>query len=99
YPSNSRKDGLMRIDVHFHGRHAVVFGGTTGINFGIADAFAAQGAAVTVISRSRENVDGAVERLARHGYRVNGICTDVRDFDGVGRAFAESVACAGPVDV
>jgi NAD(P)-dependent dehydrogenase (short-subunit alcohol dehydrogenase family) len=30
----------MKIDIDFTGRHVFVFGGTTGINFGIAKAFA-----------------------------------------------------------
>ena len=89
----------MRIDLEFQRRHVVVFGGTTGINFGIADAFAAQGASVTVVSRRSENVDSAVAKLSVHGHRVAGMCADVRDFDSVGRALAESVTRFGPVDV
>lgn len=89
----------MRIDLRFHGRHVIVFGGTTGINFGIADAFAAQGADVTVVSRRQENVAAAVERLSAHGHRVGGSCADVRDFESVGNALADSVGSFGPVDV
>ena len=89
----------MQINLEFHGRHAVVFGGTTGINFGIANAFAAQGADVTVVSRRPENVSNAVEQLAVHGHRVSGTCADVRDFDAVGRALSETVSRFGPVDV
>lgn len=89
----------MRIDLQFHERHVIVFGGTTGINFGIADAFARQGADVTVVSRRRENVDSAVERLSAHGHRVGGACADVRDFAAVGLALSESVTRFGPVDV
>ena len=90
----------MRIDLDFQQRHVVVFGGTTGINFGIADAFAARGASVTVVSRRPDNVDKAVARLlSAHGPRVAGTCADVRDFDGVGRALADSVGRFGPIDV
>lgn len=89
----------MRIDLQFHGRHVIVFGGSTGINFGIADAFARQGADVTVVSRSRENVQAAVERLSAHGHRAAGACADVRDFESVGLALSESVGRFGPVDV
>ena len=55
----------MRMDLDFTGRHVFVFGGTTGINFGIAQAFARCGAHVSVASRKRENVDAALARLAR----------------------------------
>jgi len=89
----------MRIDLDFQGRHVIVFGGTTGINFGIADAFASRGAAVTVVSRNPENVAQALERLKVHGTQVLGRSADVRDFAAVGTVLAESVAQFGPVDV
>lgn len=89
----------MQLDLDFSGRHVLVFGGTTGINFGIADAFARQGASVTVASRKRDNVDAARTQLARHGAPVHGVCADVRDFQAVGAAFAESVERFGLLDV
>ena len=79
----------MRMDLDFTGRHVFVFGGTTGINFGIAQAFARCGAHVSVASRKRENVDAALARLAdmarEEGLkgRAQGFCADVRDFDGL----------------
>ena len=89
----------MQIDLRFDGRHVLVFGGTTGINFGIAETFARSGACVTVVSRKRENVDAAVARLSAAGQRVAGACADVRDFDAVGLAMADSVARFGAIDV
>jgi NAD(P)-dependent dehydrogenase (short-subunit alcohol dehydrogenase family) len=89
----------MQLSIDFSDRHVVVFGGTTGINFGIAQAFARQGARVTVASRKGENVDNAVAMLAQHGGQVHGVVADVRDFDAVGAAFAESVDRFGPIDV
>ncbi len=89
----------MQVNLDFSGRHVFVFGGTTGINFGIAQAFARQGASVTVASRKQENVDAAERHLAEFGGPVLGVCADVRDFDAVGRAFAEAVERFGPVDV
>lgn len=89
----------MQLGIDFTDRHVVVFGGTTGINFGIAQAFARQGARVTVASRKRENVDAAVDALGRHGGQAHGVVADVRDFEAVGAAFAESVQKFGPIDV
>lgn len=89
----------MHIDLSFNGQHAIVFGGTTGINFGIAEAFVRQGANVTVVSRRKENVDNAVAKLSLHGRPATGACADVRDFAAVGAALAESVERFGPVDV
>jgi NAD(P)-dependent dehydrogenase (short-subunit alcohol dehydrogenase family) len=88
----------LQVDFDFSGKHAFVFGGTTGINFGIAQAFARQGAAVTVASRKSENVAAAVAGLREFGGRVHGVCADVRDFDAVGLAFEEAVQDLGRID-
>jgi NAD(P)-dependent dehydrogenase (short-subunit alcohol dehydrogenase family) len=89
----------MQINLEFADRHVVVFGGTTGINLGIAKAFARQGAKVTVVSRKRENVSDACAALAEYGGQVNGVCADVRDFEAVGQGLAASVAVFGDIDV
>lgn len=89
----------MRIDLSFDNQHVLVFGGTTGINFGIADAFAAQGASVTVVSRNPENVAQAIKQLSVHGHGVAGFSSDVRNFESVGVALASAVERFGPVDV
>src|SRR5947209_8034336 len=89
----------MQVDFDFKQRHVVVFGGTTGINFGIAQAFARQGANVTVASRKIENVEAACSTLRQHGGAVHGVTADVRDFDAVGRALVESVQKLGEIDV
>lgn len=89
----------MTISFNFAGRHVFVFGGTTGINLGIAHAFAQHGANVTVASRKQENVDAAVAALSTHGAQVLGVTADVRDFDAVGRAFATARERFGKIDV
>ncbi|MBZ5790615.1 SDR family oxidoreductase [Burkholderia contaminans] len=89
----------MQIDIGFDERHVFVFGGTTGINFGIAQAFARCGASVSIASRRRENVDAAVQQLGALNARVHGACADVRDFDAVGAAFDDAVRKFGPIDV
>lgn len=88
----------MQIDIDFSQRHAFVFGGTTGINFGIAEAFARSGAKISVASRKRENVEAAVAALAKLGASVHGVCADVRDVDAVGAAFDDAVRRFGPID-
>ena len=89
----------MNVSFDFSGRHVVVFGGTTGINFGIATAFLKAGARVSVASRKQENVDRAVAELAALGGEAFGATADVRDFDGVGRALSAAVERFGPIDV
>lgn len=88
----------MRIDIDFRQCHAFIFGGTTGIDLGIAAAFVRSGAKVSVASRKRENVDAALASLTELGGPVHGLCADVRDFDAVGAAFADAARRFGPID-
>ena len=89
----------MKIDISFEGRHVVVFGGTTGINFGIAQAFGRCGASVTVASRKEANVHAAIQALTADSVHAFGDCADVRDFDAVGALFERAAQRFGPVDV
>lgn len=86
----------MNVQFDFAARHVVVFGGTTGINLGIAQAFAAAGARVSVASRKQANVDAALTTLGSQGF---GMVADVRDEGSVAAALAASVARHGPIDV
>jgi len=97
--TTSHSASAMQLDLDFRDRHVFVFGGTTGINFGIAEAFARQRARVTVASRKPDNVKAALAQLVRHDVAVHGVCADVRDFEAVGNALAESVQRFGPIDV
>jgi NAD(P)-dependent dehydrogenase (short-subunit alcohol dehydrogenase family) len=81
-------------------RQAVfVAGGTSGINLAIADAFAAGGADVAVMSRAQEKVDGAVASLRRHGTTVVGCAADVRTYEAVSAALAAARDAIGAFDV
>ncbi|MEX8193467.1 SDR family oxidoreductase [Comamonas guangdongensis] len=86
----------MNVQFDFSGRHAMVFGGTTGINLGIAQAYAHAGARVTVVSRKQANVDAAAATLGERGL---GLVADVRDEPAVAAALAQAVASQGPIDV
>lgn len=87
------------INLDFTGRHVVVFGGTMGINLGVARAFLLNGAAVTVVSRNQANVDAACADLSAAGPRVHGACADVRDYEAVGAVLRQAVDRFGLVDV
>lgn len=86
----------MNVQFDFSGRHVMVFGGTIGINFGIAKAFAAAGARVSVASRKQANVDAAVAGLGEAGF---GVTADVRDEASVAAALAQAAERHGPIDV
>ncbi len=83
----------------FSGKTVFVAGGTSGINLGIAEAFAQAGARVATISRSPEKVDAAVEKLKSHGGEAMGMAADVRDFGQVSQAMASVRERFGQFDV
>lgn len=83
----------------FSGRHVFVAGGSSGINFGIAQAFAGAGARVSLISRSADKVALAAAKLHELGTEALGMSADVRDPEALERAFGEAAARFGPIDV
>ncbi len=89
----------MELNLDFSGKNVFVVGGTSGINLGIAQAFAAAGARVAVASRSQDKVDAAVEGLRALGAEAAGFSADVRDVDAVKAAMAGVHAAFGNIDV
>ena len=83
----------------YAGKAVFVAGGTSGINFGVAEAFARAGAAVFVISRSPDKVADAVARLQACGAQAGGVAADVRDSKAVAAAMAEAHKTFGDIDV
>ena len=89
----------MRFSFDFHDKNVLVFGGTSGINLGIAQAFADAGAQLGVASRSQDKVDAAVAALSRPDRAARGYALDVRDAAAVAQAVAAFAQEAGPIDV
>ena len=89
----------MQDHLEFKDRAVFVAGGSSGINLGIADAFASRGAKVAVMSRSQERVDAAVAHLQRHGGIACGFAGDVRDPAAVAAALQAAHAQIGDFDV
>src|SRR5579875_832566 len=83
----------------FTGKSVFVAGGSSGINLGIAAAFAARRARLAIASRSPERVERACTELARHGGKVLGRSADVRDFAAIAAALAAAHEAFGPIDV
>ena len=54
----------MIVGADYSGKVVFVAGGTSGINLGIAEAYASAGAKLAVLSRSPERVSEAVTRLS-----------------------------------
>lgn len=81
--------------------NSVVFvsGGSSGINLGIARAFAAAGAKVAIFSRSQARIDTAVAELRQHGGEVIGLTGDVRSYDSLSTALGHVAETWGAIDI
>ncbi|HSW04511.1 SDR family oxidoreductase [Aquabacterium sp.] len=83
----------------FRGRHVFVAGGSSGINFGIAQAFARAGARLSLISRSADKLASAVAQLETLGAEAIGLPADVRQPEALTAAYTQAVARFGAIDV
>src|SRR5689334_2689920 len=83
----------------FTDRSVFLAGGTSGINLGIAEAFAAAGAKVAVLGRSPERLGEAERRLRAFGAAVLGFSADVRNADATAAALKATHDRFGPLDV
>jgi NAD(P)-dependent dehydrogenase (short-subunit alcohol dehydrogenase family) len=83
----------------FTGRTVFVAGGTSGINLGIAEAFAEAGARVAVVSRSQVRIDEALRRLRAFGGEVIGLSADVRNVEAVSAALTAAHDLLGEIDI
>jgi NAD(P)-dependent dehydrogenase (short-subunit alcohol dehydrogenase family) len=72
------------------GRVAVVTGGASGIGFGLATRFVAEGMKVVVADIEQDALDDAVGKLQADGADIFGVATDVTDAESV-QALADTV--------
>ncbi len=89
----------MALTIDVSGKTVVVVGGTSGINRGIAELYAAHGAKVAVASRKQDKVDDTLASLTALGAEAMGFSADVRDFDAVTEGLASVHAAWGDFDV
>ncbi|MEM6659046.1 MAG: SDR family oxidoreductase [Pseudomonadota bacterium] len=84
----------------FANQTVIVIGGTSGINRGIAEAFAASGAKVAVASRSQDKVDDTVAALRAAGAAdAIGTAFDVRDPEAVAAGLQHFQGAFGDFDI
>ncbi len=84
------------MDMSLKGRNALVLGGSRGLGFAIADAFAAQGAAVAVASRNLESAQSAATRIG-HGARA--FACDTANAAAVNKTYEDVTAAMGGIDI
>lgn len=89
----------MSIEMNFSGKNVVVVGGTSGINRGVAEFFAAKGANVAVASRSQDKVDDTVKSLKALGAQAYGFSADVRNQEDIASGLKEVAERWGTIDI
>jgi NAD(P)-dependent dehydrogenase (short-subunit alcohol dehydrogenase family) len=89
----------VEADVRADGASVFIAGGTSGINLGIAEAFARAGAKVAVMSRDQAKVDSAVHRLRSLGCEAIGGSADVRNYEDTAAVLSAAHAAFGDFDV
>ncbi len=86
------------MDLGLRGARALITGGSRGIGFAIADALAAEGAAVGLVARGADGLASAAGRLARHGVPVTTAAADVTDTPALNNAVQDVAAALGGLD-
>ncbi len=88
------------MDLHLRDKHILITGGSKGIGLACAEAFLAEGARVTLISREAANLARARQQLSSHdAARIHTHAADLRDAPAAQVALDEAEAALGPVDV
>lgn len=81
------------------GKVAVITGSTRGLGLAIARAYAAEGAAVVVSSRSAQAVEQTVAEFRARGWQVDGLVADVAELSQVQALASHAVTAFGRIDI
>lgn len=81
------------------GYGAIVTGGASGLGLAFTEVMAENGARVTMLDLSAERLEAETKRLKGQGFDVRGVQVDVTDRAAVHKAFDETAALYGRLDV
>ena len=91
------------MDLNLKDKHVLITGGSKGIGYACAAAFLAEGARVSLVSRSTEHLEAARGRLSAdvHGSagRISVHAADLQQPESAAKALADAEAAFGDVDV
>ncbi len=87
------------MDMQLHGKIVVVTGGSKGIGYACAEAFAAEGARCAVVSRSQANLDAAMARFPGATYRPMPFAADMTRADAAERMVTAVEQQLGAIDI
>ncbi|MEM5518081.1 short-chain dehydrogenase/reductase [Henriciella sp. AS95] len=72
------------MDLELQGKRILITGGSKGIGFATAESFAREGASLTLVARSQEELKSASDRLSsEHKISVEMICADLSTAEGI----------------
>lgn len=78
---------------------AVITGGSRGLGYAIAEAYAREGARVVIASRTQKAVDQAVRKLRENGVQAEGLACDVSDLQQVEALAEYAIEKFGRLDI
>src|ERR1700675_569331 len=87
------------MDLNLAGRVVIVTGASKGIGYACAEAFAAEGARVALVSRSQANLDAALARFPRGGSAPLAIAADMTSQASAEAMIARVEKTLGDIDV
>jgi NAD(P)-dependent dehydrogenase (short-subunit alcohol dehydrogenase family) len=87
------------MDLGLKDKVVLITGGSKGIGFACARAFAQQGAKVAIVSRNPANLARAREQLAAEGLHVHVARADLHDAQSAQDVVEEASAALGPIDI
>jgi Short-chain dehydrogenases of various substrate specificities len=77
------------VDLHLHGKRALVCGASRGLGYGCAEALAREGVAVTLVARRQEDLDQARAKIEALGSApVQIVAADIATAEGRAAALA-----------
>ena len=86
------------MDLGLNGSRVLITGGSRGIGLAIAEALAAEGAAIGLVARGADGLAAAADRLAGPGATVATAVADVTDPAALSRAVDEIASALGGLD-